>query len=139
MALRITIPQTPSDADRDAVIAPLHAYNLRQAGDPNFRHVAILLTDENGKRQGGLWGRKAYGWLFVELLVVPEQWRGQGFGRRVMQEAERLARAEGCTGIWLDTFDFQARGFYEKLGFELFGTLEDIPPGHRRFFLQKRL
>jgi len=56
-----------------------------------------------------------------------------------MDRAEAIARAHGCVGIWLDTFSFQARGFYEKLGFAVFGTMEDFPPGHQRFFLQKRL
>ena len=55
-----------------------------------------------------------------------------------MLEAERIARANGCVGIWLDTYEFQARGFYEKLGFEVFGSLKDHPVGHRRFFLRKR-
>jgi GNAT superfamily N-acetyltransferase len=80
-----------------------------------------------------------YDWLFIELLAVPEQWRGHDYGTALMGEAERIARSRGCVGVWLDTFDFQARGFYEKLGFTLFGTLDDHPVGHRRFFLRKRL
>lgn len=139
MTLRITIPDAPSEADREAVIAPLRAYNVAQAGDPGIKTVAILLTDEAGRSVGGLWGRIAYSWLFVELLAVPEEWRGQHYGTALMQEAERIARTERCIGIWLDTFDFQARGFYEKLGFEIFGTLDDIPLGHCRYFMRKRI
>jgi GNAT superfamily N-acetyltransferase len=139
MTLRITIPNRPSDAQRDAILAPLRAYNIREAGDPHIRAVAIMLTDERGRNVGGLWGRMGYDWLFVELLAVPEDHRGRGFGTRLMREVERMARADRCAGIWLDTYDFQARGFYEKLGFELFGTLEDHPIGHRRFFLRKPL
>lgn len=56
-----------------------------------------------------------------------------------MLRAEDEGRLRGCIGVYLDTFDFQARPFYEKLGFTVFGTLEDYPPGHRRFFLKKRL
>ncbi|MNJ78333.1 hypothetical protein D3C77_760620 [compost metagenome] len=56
-----------------------------------------------------------------------------------MKMAEDLAREKGCVGIWLDTFDFQAPGFYQKLGFTEFGQLEDFPPGHKRFYFQKRL
>ena len=138
MALRIAIRETPSDADRNAVMAPLRAYNISQAGDPGIRPVAILLTDENGNDVGGLWGKTVYDWLFVELLAVPEEHRGRNFGTALMLEAERIARANGCVGIWLDTYEFQACGFYEKLGFEVFGSLEDHPVGHRRFFLRKR-
>ena len=56
-----------------------------------------------------------------------------------MQQGEAIARADGCVGVWLDTYEFQARGFYEKLGFDLFGTLDDHPIGQKRFFLRKQL
>jgi GNAT superfamily N-acetyltransferase len=124
---------------RDAVLAPLRAYNIAQAGDPRIRPVAILVENDAGVAEGGLWGRIGYDWLFIELLGLPEAARGLGLGRQLMEQAETIARDAGCAGIWLDTYEFQARGFYEKLGFTLFGTLEDHPVGQRRFFLQKRL
>ncbi|MBB5710234.1 GNAT family N-acetyltransferase [Sphingomonas xinjiangensis] len=138
MTLRITQPERPDEADRDAVLAPLRAFNIAQTGDPKVTPLALLLTDEDGAAVGGLWGKTGYDWLFVEYLVVPEAYRRQALGNALMREAESVARARGCVGMWLDTFDFQARGFYEKLGFEVFGTLEDHPVGHRRFFLRKR-
>ena len=137
--LNITLSETPSEADRDAIIAPLLAYNIARAGDPRKRPVALLLTDDKGAKLGGLWGRIGYDWLFVELLSVPEQHRGSGLGAALMRRAEQVARGEQCVGIWLDTYDFQARGFYEKLGFEVFGAIDDYPPGHQRFFLRKHL
>ena len=138
MTIRITIPQAACDAHRAAILAPLRAYNLEHAGDPQARPVAILLTDDSGNDVGGLWGKIGYDWLFVELLAVPAALRGQSLGSALMHEAERIAREAECVGMWLDTFEFQARGFYGKLGFELFGTLEDHPLGARRFFLKKR-
>jgi ribosomal protein S18 acetylase RimI-like enzyme len=139
MTMRLTIPDTPDDTHRDAVIAPLRAYNVEQAGDPAIQPVAIMLTDDAGRHVGGLWGKTSYDWMFIELLAVPPEYRGGEWGTRLMQEAEAIARARGCTGMWLDTYDFQARGFYEKLGFEVFGALDDHPIGHQRFFLRKRL
>ncbi len=139
MTLRIMIPEEPTEAHRDAVLAPLRAYNVARAGDPHIRPVAILLTNDDGDHIGGLWGKCGYDWMFVELLAIPEDQRGRGSGKALMAEAERIARANGCIGLWLDTFEFQARGFYEKLGFELFGTLDDHPLGQKRFFLRKRL
>ena len=56
-----------------------------------------------------------------------------------MEQAEAVAREQGCVGIWLDTFTFQAPGFYRKLGYALFGEIPDYPPGSSRFFLSKRL
>jgi GNAT superfamily N-acetyltransferase len=138
MTLHITTPENPSDADREAIVAPLRAYNVSRAGDPQARPVAVMLTDADGRHVGGLWGKCSYDWLFVEFLAVPEEHRGGNYGRALMAEAESIARANGCIGMWLDTFEFQARGFYEKLGFALFGTLDDHPVGQRRFFLRKR-
>ena len=54
-----------------------------------------------------------------------------------MAEAEAVVR--GCHGAWLDTFDFQARGFYEKLGYTCFAELPEYPIGHSRFFMKKPL
>jgi GNAT superfamily N-acetyltransferase len=139
MGLQITIPENPSDDHRRAVGIPLQAYNLEHGGDPRMRPVAVLLTDDDGIHLGGLWGKTAYDWLFVEWLAVPKEHRGAGWGTGLMQEAETIARANGCVGIWRDTFEFQARGFYEKLGFEVFGTLDDHPVGQNRFFLRKRI
>lgn len=139
MTLALHVAETPTDGDREAILAPLRAYNIAQAGDLRFKPVAILLRDESGNRVGGLWGKCAYDWLFVEYLAVPESYRRANYGSQLMAQAEAIARAHGCVGIWLDTFSFQARGFYEKLGFELFGAIEDFPVGHQRFFLRKRL
>ena len=128
MGLRITIPNNPTAADREAVGAPLLAYNSAHGRDPRLRTVAILLTDEI-----------VYDWLFVEWLAVPERYRGLELGTQLMHEAEKIAQADDCVGLWLDTFEFQARGFYEKLGFEVFGTLEDHPIGQSRYFFRKRI
>ena len=138
-ALHVVVPEKPVDADREVIMKVLGAFNRGKAGDARWRRVAVTLVDADGQRAGGLWGECLYDWLFVEMLAVPEMHRGGGYGQALMAEAERIANEHGCIGIWLDTFAFQARGFYEKLGFELFGTLDDHPRGRQRFFLKKRL
>lgn len=139
MTFRITPVSDPTEDDREAILAPLRAYNRSQAGDPRIRPVVLSVIDEAGATTGGLWGRLGYDWMFIELLVVPEAARGSGIGRQLMAMAEARAREEDCVGIWLDTYAFQARGFYEKLGFSVFGTIDDYPRGHQRFFMEKRL
>lgn len=76
--------------------------------------------------------------MHVDLLAVPESLRGQDVGTALMQRAEAMARERGCVGAWLDTFAFQARGFYEKLGYNVFGEIPDHPVGSARYFLRKR-
>jgi ribosomal protein S18 acetylase RimI-like enzyme len=60
-------------------------------------------------------------------------------GRQLLGAAETYARERGCRHVKLETFSFQARPFYEKLGYEVFATLEDCPVGHREYFLRKSL
>jgi len=96
-----------------------------------------MLRDTTGKLMAGLAGMIYYQWLFIDLLWVAEQIRGQGHGKTLLDLAEAEARSRGCQQVWLDTFSFQAPGFYEKSGYTLFGELSDYPPGHRRCFFRK--
>jgi GNAT superfamily N-acetyltransferase len=135
----IVATEAPTAADRNAVLALLVAYNDSQAGPHSYQPLALLLRDAGGATTGGLLGRLVYDWLYVELLGVPEPLRRQGLGTQLMRRAEAIARERGCVGVWVDTYGFQARGFYEKLGYEIFGTIDDHPRGSHRFFFRKRL
>jgi len=101
--------------------------------------LLVTLLAHDGSLAGGLSGSISYGWLFVDILWVDSAARSQGYGRSLMLAAEAEARKRGCRYAWLDTFSFQARGFYEKLGYAVFGELHDFPAGHSRFFLRKKL
>jgi predicted N-acetyltransferase YhbS len=140
MTSHIEIMLDPGETERAAILRPLRAHNLSQAGDPKPETIALLVRDNHTNEiMGGLYGEIFYQWLFIELLAIPEENRGQGTGSRLIRMAEDVAREKGCVGIWLDTFDFQAPSFYERHGFSKFGSLDDFPLGHKRFFLQKRL
>lgn len=135
----IEVVAAPGDLERDAILAPLVAFNDAAVG-PTERHpIAILIRADDGAIVGGLWGMVSYRWLFVQYLVVPASMRGHGHGSALMLAAECEAKRLDCVGLWLDTFSFQARGFYEKLGYGCFGRIDDYPPGEARFFLSKRL
>ncbi|PVE21009.1 GNAT family N-acetyltransferase [Microvirga sp. KLBC 81] len=136
----IIVSEAPSPADYDAILHPLISYNDSKGPPSRFQPLAILLRDPNtGETLGGLWGKSSYDWVFIELLVVPEQWRGQNVGTLLLQKAEEVGRVRNCVGVWLKTFGFQARGFYEKNGFELFGSLDDYPRGSNCYFMRKLL
>ncbi|MBO1907538.1 GNAT family N-acetyltransferase [Microvirga sp. 3-52] len=136
----IVISDVPNPADREAILNSLIAYNRSNGPPPGFQPLAILLRDpKTGETVGGLWGKSSFDWVFIEYLVVPERWRGQNIGTLLLRKAEEVGRERNCVGLWLDTFGFQARGFYEKNGFELFGTLDDHPRGSNRYFMRKLL
>jgi GNAT superfamily N-acetyltransferase len=140
MSVRIEQTANPTEEDYLSILKPLRAYNVSRAGDAGAEKFALLVRDEHSDEVlGGLHGRLLYRWMFIELLAVPEQARGQGLGSRLLGMAEQLARDKDCVGIWLDTFDFQAPAFYRQHGFTEFGQLDDYPPGHQRLFFQKRL
>ena len=135
----MTVCENPTDDVRQAILAPLAAFNAENGYPADARFLAITLTDPAGKIVGGLWGKTVYDWLFVDYLVVPPSMRGQKFGSKLMSTAEKIALDRGCVGSWLTTFPFQAWGFYERLGYETFGRLENSPGENIRIFLRKRL
>lgn len=139
MNLRIELTHNPTEEQRQAILQPLIEYNDAQTGGSKSEPFALMVKDQNGEILGGLYGRMIFRWMFIELLSVPEQGRGQGIGSKLMAQAEALARENNCYGLWLDTFDFQAPEFYRKLGFSQFGEIVDYPPGHKRHYFQKRL
>ena len=88
---------------------------------------------------GGLLGETYWGWLYVETLYVSDELRGQGWGTKLLAEGEAEALRRGCRAVHLDTMSYQALPFYEKLGYTVWGTLENFIDGHDRYFLQKQL
>lgn len=139
MDFTLTICDSPTDAIRDAIASSLGDFNAENGYPPDRQNLALTLADEAGQIVGGLWGKTVYDWLFVEFLVVPASLRGRNLGSRLMNTAEQIAIERGCVGAWLTTFSFQAQGFYEKLGYEIFGALEKSPGKNVRLFLQKHL
>ena len=137
---RIDVEESSDPALRDAILKPLRAFNESKVGPVKSEPLAITLRDPDSEAiTGGLWGTSVAGWLYVDLVIVPEEFRGRGLGTELLRRAEEIARKRGCVGLWLTTGTFQAPSFYEKRGFTAFGTLADYPPGHTTIFYCKRL
>lgn len=113
--------------------------NQPQALNSSF---TLTIRDESGGLIAGLAASTAYGWLLIKLIWVAQGQRGKGLGTKLMAEAEAEGVQRGCHGAWLDTSMLEAAGFYERLGYETFGTLENAPgdvvQGHKRWFMRKR-
>ncbi|HEX2778549.1 MAG TPA: GNAT family N-acetyltransferase [Gemmatimonadaceae bacterium] len=135
--MQITLDLSPTPADEQVVLTGLRAFNVAVIGDPHQQSVDVFARDENGRVIGGLVGWIKWRWLYVSKLWLPESLRGTGTGTQLMRMAEEHAWAQGCLGAYLDTFEYQALAFYQKLGYELFGTLEGFPPGYKQFYLKK--
>jgi len=134
----ITLETDPDASLRAKILEPLAAHNEGAAGPGHWGPLVVTVRGHGGEVVGGLWGWTGYGFLFVELLALGPA-KGLGLGREVMQLAEAEAKRRGLKGIWLDTWTFQAPGFYPKLGFVECGRITDYPAGHDRIFYMKRL
>jgi GNAT superfamily N-acetyltransferase len=138
----VTIVMTDSPgADDVAVIADgLDEFNTIQAGINDRRPLAVLVRDpESNRVVGGLIGRTSLGLLFVDLFHLPAELRGSGIGSEILRRAEDEARRRGCrTGV-LYTINFQAPGFYQRNGWQVFGEIPSDPPGISRVFMTKTL
>ena len=88
---------------------------------------------------GGVLGETYFDWLYIDLLWLTEELRGLGYGQRLLTLAEDDARQRGAKNVYLDTFSFQSPDFYKHCGYEVFGELQDFPPGHQRYFFTKQL
>ncbi|PZU23051.1 MAG: GNAT family N-acetyltransferase [Stenotrophomonas sp.] len=132
--------QVASAQDVQALCARLLAFNRKASGN-SFDELPVQLAshDRDGTLRGGLLGDVCAGWLAIHVLWVDPELRDQGLGSQLLLEAEQQAKAAGAHSVVLDTFDWQAEGFYLRHGYEVFGRLPDFPPGHERIYLRKTL
>ena len=123
----------------DIVQTIVDNHNVAITGQAERYPVAFFLRAKMARYwavySGDIWAA----WLHVRTLAVAAPARGHGFGRELMKRAELYAVERGCTDAFLDTFSFQAKPFYEKLGYRVLGTLENHPVGHEHYFMTKKL
>ena len=135
--------EVTEERDIDALGAAVRT-GIRNADPPDvgrrdYVPIGLSIRALDGTVVGGVYGATMWGWLMVDGLWVAEELRGKGLGRRLMLAAEAVAIERGCRGSWLGTFDFQAREFYERLGYTVFGEVADFPNGHTHYSLWKPL
>jgi GNAT superfamily N-acetyltransferase len=139
MDLTVSVELSASEEDVMVVQQGLRSFNNLHIHDDGYQPLTVFLRKPDGAIAGGLLGELYWGWLHISILWIDESYRGQGYGDRVLQTAEAEAVKAGCRAIHLDTMSFQARPFYEKHGYQVFGQLDDLPVGHQRIFLWKKL
>jgi ribosomal protein S18 acetylase RimI-like enzyme len=108
-----------------------------QASSP----LEIYALDDNGFVVGGLMGKtnEIPEWLNVSVVWVTEEQRGQGIGQHLMSLAEEEAKRRGCRYARLATSDYQAPDFYKRMGYKIYGKLENCPQGETVYYFYKEL
>lgn len=145
---QLIFDMTISDQRADDLTQHLITFNRTHFAQWEQNHHArnpeplhIFVFDKDGVMIGGLTGRTnaLHTWLEISVIWVKAEWRGQGIGQALMQQAEVEAHKRGCRYARLATSHYQAPGFYEKLGYLLYGKLENCPPGEIGFYYYKCL
>jgi GNAT superfamily N-acetyltransferase len=117
----------------------IYEFNAAVTGIGGGEWLAIFVRDGERRIVAGISGNTWGGCLEIRQFWVEEARRRRGLGTRLYDAAEREARRRGCRQVVLSTFDFQAPGFYARLGFEVAAVIDDHPHGHRNLLLRKRL
>ena len=121
-------------------IVTYNASKVPNTQEPSYYPVNRIIKGTDGDVIAGI-NSVLYGWncLHVDILWIKESFRKQGYGTLLLNEVERISKEKGCKLIHLDTFDFQAKDFYLKQGYEVFGILNDCPTSHKRYYLKKNI
>jgi GNAT superfamily N-acetyltransferase len=135
----------PDARDREFLDQGLIAFN--NARSPEYaalsqpegkqQPVDVYVRDEQGGILGGIACTTYWGWLYIGLLWLDDRVRGRHYGARLMAMAEDEARRRGCMHSRVSTYSFQARGFYEKMGYRVVGELTGFPPGGAFYLMRK--
>ncbi|ABO23745.1 GCN5-related N-acetyltransferase [Shewanella loihica PV-4] len=138
--LGITVSQLEGENSElvDTLVDGVRQYNFDKMGKETSAPLTVLAHDKTGKLIGGVYGRTIYKNFLIHVVWVDESARGTGLGRDLMLEAERVAISRGCQQAQVDTLDFQAPDFYQKLGFSVAGIIPAFDGSPARYFLFKR-
>lgn len=137
--MNIRITNDGNERDITEIHEMLKAYNLSKREKSENIPIGIYYEDDNGKKLAGLTGETFGNWLCIRYLFVSEPLRGQGIGTEILGRAENEARKRGCRYVFVDTFSFQAPGFYKKLGYKEVFALTEYPYTSARYYYTKEL
>jgi GNAT superfamily N-acetyltransferase len=140
MSFDITISSEKETQVVDDKIVAFNRALVPFTQDNDFIGLNFHIKDKSGFVIAGI-NSSMYCWgmLYIDVLVVDESYRSQQLGSRLLNKVESEAKAIGARLSHLDTFDWQAKDFYLKQGYEIFGILDNCPQGHKRYYMKKEL
>lgn len=135
---KVVVDYSPSQADTAVVSEGLIVSNEKIIGERD-KGLSVFLKNDSGKVFGGIQAFFDSETIYIDKLWVEESLQKNGYGTKLIEAAEREAIKNGCVYSTVDTWDFQAEGFYLKNGYKRIGELKNYWQGHSKIFLRKRL
>ncbi|MEJ6829305.1 MAG: GNAT family N-acetyltransferase [Akkermansiaceae bacterium] len=136
--MNLEITSKPSRKDQATVIEGTRNHNqLHTPSD--YAPLCIFDRLESGEIIAGLTAKTYWNYLDIAYLWVAEPYRKQGKAPPILKAAENEALRRDCHYAILDTYSFQALGFYKKIGYSEFGELDHFSGTNTRHYLRKRL
>lgn len=134
-----TINGEPNEEDKKVMVEGMLSYHASKGHPRKTETYTIVLKNKENKVVGMAIVSFLWNGMHIDTLWVDESVHKQGWGKKLMEMAEKEAIKRGCTLAYTDTFTWQAPGFYEKLGYELYGKLENFPEGNSLSYYRKNL
>lgn len=136
--MNFAIDNSPDESDIRRILDEIIRFNRNYIEIDERTPLAIWCTGDDGKTIGGITGGTFGKWLEIKYLWVEQSQRGKRIGTELLGKIESVGKSRGCCYILVDTYDFQARPFYEKNGFESVLTLDEYPISGKRHYLIKK-
>lgn len=139
--MTLQIVNLNNDELKDYVRNKMFEFNLMNFPDEykeRYQEIHIFLKDDEDRVCGGILGETCWNWLEIQYLFIEPQYRGQGYGKKLISEAVSIARQKQCEFMKVDTLSFQALDFYKKEGFEVYGIIENAG-SHTHYYMKKTL
>lgn len=137
--IKLSVRSGANDKACKAILDGLNRHNIASAGPYHYSQFTVAVTDAQGRVRGGVVAEVYFEAVFIKLVWLSPTLRGRGIATQFITRAEREAKKRGARLAYLDTFSFQARPLYEKLGYRVFGTLKMPRKGVSRYYMAKRL
>lgn len=135
----VTVEGEPESQDKEVVVKGMLEHHAKSGHPRKSETYSVLLKNKNNKLLGTVIVTFLWNGMEINSLWIDETIRNQGWGKKLMDAVEKEGIKRGCTVAYTNTFPWQAPEFYEKLGYTLFGRLEDLPKGSNLSYYSKKL
>lgn len=140
--MKLRICKQSNNDDKQYINDELYRFNLKHFPEDlggRYEEINLFLKDESGKVYGGILGAVCWNWLEIYTFILDEDIRHSGYGTKLLTELENIALEKKCDFIKVDTLSFQALDFYQKNGYQVFGSINNVGREFVHYYLKKDL